>query len=115
MKSIQLTYNDGSQLVSRNFDVVVLWKDYYKEETSYTGIDWKQGKIVHAVYDRWNIYFGNLSEADQDFLIEWEKHEIEADTKMTYNSTDYGPLIIQRLDIKPNKGILRFILQEPNP
>ena len=115
MDTITLKYTASSVEYTQNFDVIAIWKDYFKEETKYDELDWTKGKIVHAVYDRWNVHFGHLTEAQQNFLIQWELHEVESTTKMTYNSTDYGPLIIQKLTIKPHNGVLIFILQEPNP
>lgn len=109
MATLTFKYNDGSAQ-SRALDVLTYWQDWEEEVQEYEDVDWEKGEELFATYKKWHIHFGLLSEADQDFLIAWQRADYSR--QVNISSTDYN-VIIEKIKIDFDEGYVIVINKSP--
>jgi len=104
METISFKYTISTTDYTRDIDVIFYEQDYIEESEIYEDVDFTKGVEIYAEYKRWTMYFGLLTATDMDYLIQWKRHDYSP--KFTISSTEYGPLIVDKIKITHEGGSL---------
>lgn len=99
-------FKTASGETAQSFDMLYYALDYEEEANEYTKLDWNLGKISHAKYKVYEIFFGYLTTTQLDWLAALKTMTAP---QVSFDDSTYTDVLVRRLRNKPIGGSITVI------
>lgn len=103
METVQFKLNSGAS--TEDFPAVYVIPFFIEDAEKYTDINFVRRKIQNAKWAAWEIRFGRLTVAKQNYLLELA---VEAAPQFIYQSTTYNIEILENPNVRFQGGSIRI-------
>jgi hypothetical protein len=102
---ITVSFKKNATATAQNFNAVYVEPEYETEDYTFVNANDELVRVILTARKIFNVRFGVLTEAEQDYLAELYKEELP---QFIYNGTTYN-VIVKRVNAKYRGGSITLI------